>query len=120
MVQLTKKGASSCIEKLDHEGMVNSIWTFGTPFIGAICNCDMKYCLGMRSTFGMGMKPMFRAEQLMAIDKEECISCGACQSICQLGAIQGPVDGKYQIDHKKCIGCGACRSTCAVNAIDFQ
>lgn len=53
------------------------------------------------------------------IDKTKCISCGACVSICPVGAIK-IVDGKAQINPKKCIRCGGCSQFCPVSAIDLN
>ncbi len=47
---------------------------------------------------------------------DECISCGACQSVCPTEAIS-PGDTKYEIDPEKCIDCGACVDVCPVGAI---
>ncbi|PWM24584.1 MAG: ferredoxin [Oscillospiraceae bacterium] len=44
-----------------------------------------------------------------------CISCGACQSECPVGAIS-EADGQYQINPDLCIDCGACAGTCPVGA----
>lgn len=45
----------------------------------------------------------------------DCISCGACEAECPVGAIsQG--DDKYVIDPEKCIECGACAGVCPVAA----
>jgi len=47
---------------------------------------------------------------------EECVSCGACESECPIGAIsQG--DDRYQIDADSCVDCGACASACPTGAI---
>ena len=49
------------------------------------------------------------------IINDECLSCGACEAECPVGAIsQG--DGKYVIDPEKCIECGACAGVCPVGA----
>ena len=46
---------------------------------------------------------------------DECISCGACEGECPVGAIsQG--DEHYVIDPEKCVECGACAATCPVSA----
>lgn len=121
MEHLSKEEAISCITKLDKDGMVHSIWTFGTPFIGAVCNCDMKYCLGMRSTFRLGMETMFRAEEQVSIDTNKCTGCGACVNHCQMTAIgTHGSDAKCIIDRNKCIGCGVCRSACDYGAISYD
>ncbi|MDF2635187.1 MAG: 4Fe-4S ferredoxin iron-sulfur binding protein [Pelosinus sp.] len=45
----------------------------------------------------------------------ECISCGACASVCPVEAISEG-DAQYVID-EKCIDCGSCAATCPVGAI---
>lgn len=47
---------------------------------------------------------------------DDCISCGACEGSCPVGAISEG-DGKYVIDASSCIDCGACEATCPVSAI---
>lgn len=47
--------------------------------------------------------------------KDDCISCGACEAECPVGAIKAG-DGKYEIDAATCIECGACASVCPVGA----
>ena len=47
--------------------------------------------------------------------KPDCISCGACESECPVGAISAGAD-KYVIDADKCISCGACVGACPVGA----
>ena len=45
----------------------------------------------------------------------DCISCGACEVECPVGAISAGAD-KYEIDPSKCIDCGACAGVCPVGA----
>ncbi len=47
---------------------------------------------------------------------DECISCGACESTCPIGAIAAG-DDKYVIDADACIECGACADGCPMGAI---
>lgn len=53
------------------------------------------------------------------VDKEKCIGCGACSSICPVGAIK-LIDGKATINKDKCIKCGSCAQFCPVQAIDIN
>lgn len=45
----------------------------------------------------------------------ECISCGACEAQCPVGAISEG-DGKYEIKPDICISCGSCAGVCPVGA----
>lgn len=47
---------------------------------------------------------------------DDCISCGACGSVCPVEAISEG-DGKYVIDAEKCTDCGSCAQLCPVAAI---
>lgn len=50
---------------------------------------------------------------------DKCISCGACEPECPVGAIsQG--DERYVIDPEKCIECGACQAVCPVGAPEAE
>lgn len=50
------------------------------------------------------------------IDENTCISCGACEGECPVGAIsQG--DAAFVIDEDACIDCGACAGVCPTGAI---
>ncbi len=48
---------------------------------------------------------------------DNCISCGACEPECPVGAISSG-DSKYEIDPDTCIDCGACKDTCPSDAIE--
>jgi len=45
--RLTREEALEHHRSLERKGLVHTIWTFKTPFIGAICNCDRTDCLAM-------------------------------------------------------------------------
>ena len=48
--------------------------------------------------------------------KSDCISCGACEATCPVGAISEG-DGKYVIS-EDCVECGACAAGCPMGAIE--
>ena len=115
---LTAREAKQLIRNFDEEGLVHSIWTFKTPYIGGICNCDGD-CLAYRIQVSSDlMQIMFKAEYVADIDTSQCAGCRQCQRLCQFGAIEySSLDNKNKINVLKCYGCGVCRSACAKNAI---
>ena len=50
------------------------------------------------------------------INKDICISCGGCASLCPVAAVAFK-DGAYEIDPSKCVECGNCAENCPVEAI---
>jgi ferredoxin len=115
---LSSEEAMEHVRAFDRKGLVHTIWTFRTPFIGAVCNCDRAECLALRSTVGLDIPMMFRAEHVAQIDEERCVGCRECVRLCQFGAIGfSLLDGRCFIDQAKCYGCGVCRSVCEQDAI---
>jgi Fe-S-cluster-containing hydrogenase component 2 len=118
---LTKDEALSAFYEHEREGLCHTVWTFHTPFIGGICNCDRSDCLAMRTTVTHAIPVMFRAEFVAGIDPEECSGCRECMRICQFGAITYSASNKKAIiDQRWCYGCGVCRSACKNNAIRLE
>lgn len=115
---ITPERAKELLREFDREGLVHSIWTFKTPFIGAICNCDHD-CLAYKIQADLDlMNIMFKAEYIASIDLGECTGCRACQKMCQFGAVQySVVNSKCYINPLKCYGCGVCRNACQRSAI---
>lgn len=115
---LPKEEALESIRKLDKEGLVHSVWTFKTPFIGGLCNCDQD-CMAYRMTHVRRDYPvMFRAEWVGIVSLEACNGCRLCMRQCQFGAIRySSNDKKVIIDPTACYGCGVCRAVCNKNAI---
>lgn len=54
------------------------------------------------------------------VDKEQCLSCGACIDVCPVGALSQDTDGKTVCDAGACIDCGGCESVCPVGAISQE
>jgi len=115
---LSKEEALDSIRKLDQEGLVHSVWTFKTPFIGGLCNCDQD-CMAYRITHARRDYPvMFRAEWIADVSADSCNGCRLCMRQCQYGAIRYSSNArKVIIDPTACYGCGVCRASCNRDAI---
>jgi heterodisulfide reductase subunit A-like polyferredoxin len=121
MESLSKEAALELMRGHEREGLCHTVWTFMTPFIGGICNCDRADCMAMRATVGHSLSVMFRAEYVAEASPDLCTGCRACTRICQFGAIGfSAARKKVEIDPKRCFGCGACRSACAQAAITLK
>jgi ferredoxin len=118
---LSKEEALESIHKLDKEGLVHSVWTFKTPFIGGLCNCDQD-CMAYRITHARRDYPvMFRAEWVAQVSADECNGCRLCMRQCQYGAIRYSSNNKkVVIDPTACYGCGVCRASCNKDAITLH
>jgi len=119
--KLTKEEALSAFHAHEHEGLCHTVWTFHTPFIGGICNCDRSDCLAMRSTVTHGTPVMFRAEYVAEVDSDACTGCRECIRLCQFGAVTYSASNKKAvIDQRWCYGCGICRAACKKKAIRLE
>lgn len=114
---LTKDEAKKALRKLDHQGLVHTVWSYGDLFAASICNCSSTDCLGFRAMEGP-MRPFFKGEYVAAINIEECNGCRNCMKMCSFNAIQySPASDKCTINQMKCLGCGVCRVECSREAI---
>ena len=115
---LTQTKAKEILREFDRKGLVHSIWTFKTPYIGAICNCDHD-CLAYRLQVSSDlMNIMFKAEYVAELEPDKCTGCRNCQKLCQFGAIEYSLTtAKCYINPIKCYGCGVCRAGCHKQAI---
>ncbi len=104
----------------EREGLCHSVWTFRTPFIGGLCNCDRSDCIAMKATVTHQFPVMFRAEYVAAIDPDGCTGCRQCMKACQFGAISySRAEEKSVVDERRCFGCGICRASCARGAVSL-
>ena len=119
--ELSKEEAIASLRDHEREGLCHTVWTFGTPFIAGICNCDRSDCLAMRCTVTHSVPVMFRAEYVGVVDAEVCKGCRQCMRVCQFGAITySAANQKVSIDPRRCYGCGICRAVCPQNAIRLE
>ncbi len=112
-----KEEALQCFRELEDKGLIHSVWTFLTPFIGGICNCD-RDCMAFKATVMKALPVMAKADYVAQVEPELCNGCRNCISACQFGAIKYSLDRKkVAIEPRFCYGCGVCRAHCAKEAI---
>jgi ferredoxin len=118
---LDKEEAKKLLRSYDRQGLVHSIFTFRTPLIGGLCNCDQD-CIVYRLQVKTGvMQAMFRAEYVGLVDWELCDGCKKCLLNCRFGAIHYSYTlGRPTIDMTRCYGCGVCRAVCDKGAITLK
>ncbi len=118
---ITSSEAIESIRNLDKAGLFHSIWTFKTPYIGAVCNCDQD-CIAYRISYSRSYyQIMFRGEYVGRVDFDACNGCRNCMRQCHFGAIRySAANKKVEIDVRQCYGCGVCRATCQNDAITLH
>lgn len=119
--KLSKDEALASLREHEKEGLCHTVWTFITPFIGGICNCDRSDCMAMRATVTYRAPVMFRAEYVGEVNPDSCNGCRQCMRVCQFGAISYSIaHKKVTIDPRRCYGCGICRASCTEEAITLN
>jgi ferredoxin len=66
---------------------------------------------------GIEVKEIKRAIQL---DRDSCIDCGACLSLCPTSALYQTEDKSVELDEDKCIYCELCVPSCPVRALKLS
>lgn len=116
--RMSVEEARAFIRKLDSEGQTHSVWTFTTPFIAALCNCD-RDCMAYRFQITMQLgKIMWKGEYLAEIDHSTCDGCRECLKRCYFSAITyDRKNEKCSVRGENCFGCGICRAACKNGAV---
>jgi Pyruvate/2-oxoacid:ferredoxin oxidoreductase delta subunit len=118
---LTREEALAAFHSHEREGLCHSVWTFHTPFIGGICNCDRSDCMAMRCTVTQNVPVMFRGEYVAQVEPDLCVGCRECLRLCQFGALTySAANQKSVVDQRWCYGCGVCRAACQKEAIRLE
>jgi ferredoxin len=121
METLTKEEALAAFRHHEEEGLCHTVWTFVTPFIGGVCNCDRQDCQAVRATAVHRLPYLYRSEYVAAVNHDVCTGCRTCMRACQFGAISySPSLDKTVIEPRLCYGCGTCRAHCARGAISLS
>ena len=118
---LDREEAKNVLRSFDKQGIVHSVWTFKTPYIGAICNCDQD-CLAYRLQVKTNLvQLMFRSEYVALVNLDLCNGCKRCMPLCQFGAIRySNATKRVTIGMNQCYGCGICRTACEKRAITLK
>jgi Na+-translocating ferredoxin:NAD+ oxidoreductase RNF subunit RnfB len=119
--KLTKDEALAILDDCEKRGLMHSVWTFITPFIGAICNCSIPAgCMAMRIQLEFDTKVMWKGHYLAQVDEARCTGCRACVPACPFGALEVDRPRRLAIvDVARCYGCGTCRTNCPAGAMSI-
>lgn len=110
--------ARDLLIKLNKMGYVHSMFTFGTPFLGGICNCNYPDCIAIRERLDYGIRSLWKGHYVAQVNPNLCTGCGLCPSRCQFRALNfNPSKNVAYIDMFQCFGCGQCLNVCKPQAI---
>ncbi len=56
-------------------------------------------------------------QRKIEVDRDKCIDCGSCYSLCPVNAIAFEPDRTVVFDVEKCVACALCVDTCPTRAI---
>jgi NAD-dependent dihydropyrimidine dehydrogenase PreA subunit len=108
-------------DMVTNEPTVHAISALGVPYLGLLCNCDMKVCQPYlrRISFGID-SPFHKGHYAATVNSQECTGCGTCEVMCPFKAASLIRDGsRATINLESCYGCGICISRCPEGAISF-
>ena len=115
--RITVDEALQIIAEEEERGHIHTAWfkdAMHNRFY-TICNCCSCCCLGMGS-MSRGVKRLAHSGYSPLVDRDVCISCGSCASICPFTAVSISAElPEFATD--QCMGCGLCVSHCLVGAI---
>jgi len=119
--RLGKAEAVALLRRAEEAGLAHTAWTFRTPFVAAICNCDLPSgCLAMNTQLRGGVRVMWRGEDVARLDADRCSGCAQCVPLCPFGALRRERPKKVALDRGACWGCGTCRAGCARGALALE
>ena len=115
--ELSIEEAIEFVSGLDSEGVIHAVSALRVPYVGMICNCDLRVCSPYRYRKTLGIKSaMYKSEYIFRIDSDKCNQCGECLTRCLFGAVKVG-KGDFLINKEQCFGCGMCRTVCDEKAI---
>ncbi|NLX49168.1 MAG: 4Fe-4S binding protein [Methanospirillum sp.] len=61
-----------------------------------------------------------RLDRTVVHNREECVDCGACISICPQDVFSFDTDWRLVVDEERCVLCGKCELACPHRALSLQ
>lgn len=115
---LGSEDVAGLLKSAEAKGKIHTIWTFISPYIGAICNCDKMECLmfHLKDRYKIA-ETIRKGHEVSTVNQNLCTGCGICQKMCQFEAIV--INRKKANINGNCHGCGICRMFCPVEAIQL-
>ena len=111
---ITKEEAKQVVLMAHKAGLVH------TRNRGGICNCCSDCCYLFRARAARNSGALWpRADKVISIDSEICVSCGICAGRCRFTALRLEV-GKLALESEKCVGCGICAGICPAGALKLE
>ena len=107
---------------VENEDIVHAVSALGVPYIGMLCNCDMKVCLPYYVRLRLGIdSPFHKGHSAACIDVSVCAQCRTCEKVCPFRVPEfDEVESVMTINHDSCFGCGVCIKHCPENAISLE
>jgi Na+-translocating ferredoxin:NAD+ oxidoreductase subunit B len=113
---LTRAEAHATLKRAASAGLVHSV-SNSQEGIWYICNCCTCSCGILRGMSEMGIaNAVARSPFVNQLDESLCITCEACLSYCQFGALELS-SGHTRVNNIRCIGCGVCVPSCPEGAL---
>ena len=115
---LSPDEAKELLNRLNKRGLVQTLFTFGTPYLAGLCNCEYPDCGAIRTVLDYGARILWKGHYVAKVDPELCNGCAQCIHRCQFKALNFvPSRNEAYIDQFQCFGCGLCASECPQEAI---
>lgn len=118
-----RRSDKSEMKELLHQAYENNLVQCGENMkkgISFICNCCGCCCEALLAAKRFGnLHPVETTQFIAQVSDETCNSCGVCEKVCPVDAIEKK-DDKYGVIEELCLGCGVCVRNCHKKAILFN